>query len=45
MFLEVVKKLHKIRTSVKVHFACSQFDLRPCVISFAAADVRCDFVV
>ena len=29
---------------MKVHFACGQFDLRPCVISFGAADVRCDFV-
>ena len=45
MFLEVAKKLHKTRTSVRVHFACGQFDLRPCVISFGAADLRCDFVV
>ena len=44
MFSEVATKLHEIRTSVRVHFACGQFDLRPCVISFVAADVRCDFV-
>ena len=29
---------------MKVHSACSQFDLKPCVISYGAADVRCDFV-